>query len=351
LACDGRFADEVIQRLGRAGRVLGKDITDQASQATLLLPSEQAGAFHQLDGRTITRHEFAQWLKNESGLHVKHDLAGYIRSHAIMECFYPIMNVRRNMSPKMRHEMDMLYERVCEVFAPGKTLPKWKPDAFFRRYRARQKWLEKNKQGKVHLNKKTAQMAADWIKWSDGDEYAVSVLRPHLSSFVGDEQGQDDLRTFVEGKITLTESLFAFRDSFQGPTAAIYDPDHLLSSETFNQYDLLRLLSNYELKVLSAEEFARFGHDEEMKADCYVRLFAFRDPKLTIELLYEVDTDEERWKSQYCRCPIALKGFRLLARERGGDRTQLPSEIATLVSEPYLVTLIVPPADVMRAHY
>ncbi len=351
LACDGRFTDEVIQRLGRAGRVLGKNMTDQLSKATLLLDSEQASTFHEHDGKTISRYEFAQWLKDHSGLQVKHDLAAYIRSHAIMECFYPLMNVQKNMSPEMREEMNTFYERICEVFAPrksfapGKTLGRKKLAAFFSRYRDRTEWLKENKEGKVRKNRKTAQMVADQLKWINGEEHKASDLEPYLSALVGHLRPSDELRTFVAGQIRLTESLFSFRDSFQGPTAAIYDPDHLLSSETFNEYDLLHLLSNYELKVLSAEEFARFGHDEEIKADCYVRLLAFRDPKLTIELLYEVETDEEEWKKRYCRCPIALKGFDLLARERGGDRTQLPKEIKTLISERYLVALILPPAD------
>lgn len=344
MACDGRFTDEIIQRLGRAGRVLGKTISNQPSHATLLLSPEQADAFRQLDGQTLARQDFAQWLNNDSALQVKHDLAGYIRSHAIMECFYPLREIERNLPPEMRHEINMLYERVCEVFAPGKTLPKSKPNAFLRRYTDRKMWLKENKRGKLPINKKTAQMAADWIEWSYGEEYKPADLLPSLPGFIGNADAASELRAFVQGQIALTESLFAFRDSFQGPTAAIYDPDHLLSSEPFNEYDLLHLLSNYELKLLTAEQFARFG-SEAIKADCYVRLLGFRDPKVTIELLYESPSDEEEWKTRYCRSPIALKGFRLLARERGGDRTPLPPDIANLVATQHLVALIVPPAD------
>jgi hypothetical protein len=264
-----------------------------------------------------------------------------------MECFYPIWQIDKLLPPTMKEEMALLFQRVCEIFAPQKKQKK--PWGFYSRYIQRDKWLKSIKRGKLPQNKATAQMAADWMAWTFAlpyeERYEVSEVMAHLPAIVQDRKRSAQLRSFVEGQVALTRSLFAFRDSFQGPTAAIYDPAQLLSSQRFNRYDLFHLLAYYELAMLDEQAFRRFGEGAEIEGDCYVRLLDFREPKLTLELLYEPEGDEETFKKQYWRCPIALKGFQLLARERGGDRFPLPAEVKALLASHYLVALIIPPAD------
>ena len=348
VACDGRYADELIQRLGRAGRVLGKQITHQPSRATLVLPQEMADAFRPLEGQSLSRRAFADWVAERSGLPHKHDLSAYIRSHAIMECFYPLWKVERLASPTLRKEIEALYERVGKIFAPGRKSFKGGPTAFFRRYEQRQRWLKQaRKQMPTDLT--TAQVLVDYDAWSRRAAYEERVqpqaVLDRVQAAVARPEWREALITFAEGQVTLTDSLFAFRDSFQGPAAAVYDPKGLLSSEPWNEYDLLHLVSNYRFTPLDREAFQQLGGSPSSDASLFLKLEDFRQPKLTTEFQYDYDGDEQGWKKVYCRRPISLRGLSLRARERGGDQAPLASTVAETLRTQWLVALVLPVAD------
>ncbi len=87
---DARFGDELIQRMGRTGRVLGKAENSTPSQAIALLSSEAANALLAYDGQTLSRSKFKKIVKDCGQLPPKHTLTGYIRTYAITESFWPI---------------------------------------------------------------------------------------------------------------------------------------------------------------------------------------------------------------------------------------------------------------------
>ncbi|HYN87169.1 MAG TPA: type I-D CRISPR-associated helicase Cas3' [Ardenticatenaceae bacterium] len=351
LTCDARFADEVVQRVGRAGRVLGKAETDIPSRAVLVLPPDVAETFRALDGRTLSRPEFARWLAETSGLPAKHDLNAYIRNDAITECFYPISKLRRLLPPELEGEMDALYERVCEVFAPGLSRPAWRMRKFFTRYYQRQHWAQSYRTKPPGDDDETVQMIADWMEWGTSSRPEHDLLKPVAPRLLRDPVKVAELRDFVEGQVVLAESLFAFRDAFQGPRAVVYDRDHLLSSETINTYDLLHVLAYYDYEIIpSRTAFCRSFGETELDGDCYVRLHGFRTPKLSIELQYESSLAEPEWKRRFCRRPVALKGFGLLSRERGGGLRPLAATVQDLLATRFVPALIVPPADAPAMH-
>ena len=116
--CDARYSDELLQRIGRAGRVLGKAETNIPAHAVAALPPDAAATLAPLDGKTLSRSDFAAIVRACDQLPPKHSLTGYIRSHAITECFWPIYQIGKMLPPDLQNEVDDLFERVCEVFAP-----------------------------------------------------------------------------------------------------------------------------------------------------------------------------------------------------------------------------------------
>ena len=345
LACDARYGDELLQRLGRAGRILGKRQQDGASRAVAILGDEAYRALAEHAGETLSRAEFATLVGRVESLPPKQSLYHYIRTHAITECFYPIYQVKRMMPEHLHQQVDALYERVREVFAPASQKPSWTLRNFFWKHWKRQQWLHDNGK-RMSLNRETAIQVADWIKWREDVVYEPADLEPHLASLLEREDEKRRLREFVEGQVHLTQSLFSFRDAFQGPTAVVYDKRHLLSSETVNAYDLIHLVSNYWINWLEGRrEFVRQFGPTDLKGDLYGAIEDWRDPRLTLALGYESGWPRAEFDERVCRRPVALQGLRLIAREQGGDTYPLDPRIARVFSERYVTVLGITPAD------
>jgi len=349
--CDARYGDELIQRIGRAGRVLGKPQTDRPSRAVALLTPEAAQALAAHDGQTLSRAEFAAIVNRCAHLPPKHSLTAYIRTHAITESFWPIYQIRKVLPPEEQDEIEALFERVREVFAPTGRRTARGLTAFFRKFEARQRWLYATRTGKIPLDKDTAYQVADWFEWMDpqAGRYNPTDLMPQLGFILGDEAQRRALRAFVQSQVAVTRALFAFRDSFQGPTAVVYDPQHLFSSQTVNAYDLFHLLCYYRLSPpLSRRRFQERWGQTDLRGAFYFRLLEPREHPLTLELVYESEDRREEFEAKWCGAPVALQGVRLQMRERGGDvlAGALDQRIVEALADRFLPMLIVPPDSV-----
>jgi CRISPR-associated endonuclease/helicase Cas3 len=357
LVCDARHGDELIQRIGRAGRVLGKTSTEQPSRAVALLSPEAAQALAVHDGQTLNRAEFAAILSACPHLPPRHSLTGYIRTHAITESFWPIYQIRKMLPQDDHAELDALFERVRGIFAPHSRRTPGGLYGFFRKLESRERWLHDTRKGDLPSDKYTAAQLADWLAWLEPDtgRYDPSDLLPHIQALLAGEEQRHALRAFVQSQVAITRALFSFRDSFQGPAAVLYDPHHLLSSQTINAYDLFHLVCNYRLSPpLTRRQFELQFGETELRGDFYVRLIEPREPRLTLELVYDSTDDREEFEQEWCGRPVALLGVRIHARERGGDVLAgvLDQALVTALAEKHLPVLIIPPDSVgaMIAH-
>lgn len=351
VVCDARYGDELLQRIGRGGRVLGKAQTDVPAQAVVVAPAEAAAALAAHDGKTLSRSEFASLIRTCDQLPPKHSLTGYIRSHAITECFWPIYQIGKMLPPDLQHEIEDLFERVRQIFAPDSRRSPGGLKGFFRKFEQREMWLAATRNGQMPLDKDTAEHLADWLAWMEPQTGRIdpSSLRPHLSQLLADEAQRQALRTFVQSQVEVTRALFAFRDSFQGPTTVVFDPQHLLSSQTVNSYDFFHLLRNYSLSsLMSRQQFTRLTGETDLTGDFYVQLLAHRNPRLVLEFVIESDADRETFEQGWCGAPVALQGVRLQAREPGGDLLAgaLENQVVTALSSRFLPMFIVPPDSV-----
>lgn len=351
VVCDARYGDELVQRIGRAGRVLGQVVTDTPSHAVALLPPDAAAALAAYDGQTLSRAQFAAIVQGCDALPPKHSLTGYIRSNAIVESFWPIYQFGKMLPPELQFEVDDLFERVREIFAPGSRRTPGGLKGFFSKFEQSEVWLHATRTGAIPFNRDTAHHVADWLEWLEPERgrYEPAALQPHLSSLLAGRREQQALRAFVQSQVEITRSLFSFRDSFQGPTAVLYDPARNFSSQAVNSYDLFHLLRNYELSTpLSRDQFVQMAGETELSGDFYFRLLRPRSPRLVLEFVVESDEEREEFEQRWCRAPVALPGVRLQAREPGGAPMAgaLPRPVVEALVKRFLPMLIVPPGDV-----
>lgn len=355
LVCDARFSDGLLQRLGRAGRVLGKTITDRASRAVTLLSPDAAAAFKAYDGQTISRAELKAvvgQLAADRVLPEKHSLYAYIRSHAVKESFWPIFQLGKMMPAAEQATLDTLYARVVEVFAPGSQWGAGSLTGFFAAFEKRKRWLED-----AHEAKKppayTAHRISDWVAWQHPEsgrygpetQEVMQAVEPVWRS----ASKRRALIAFVEGQVALTEALFSFRDSFQGPTVMVYDPRHLLSGETVNTYDLFHVLSNYEHSPpLTRREFGTLcGQDVPECDSCfYMELRVHREDKLVVVFSYTAEMSRDDFEKRYC-CGEALPllGLEVVLKDRGGDVRQSDMRIVEALKEQHIPALVTDEKD------
>ncbi len=344
LLCEARFGDDLIQRIGRAGRILGKSQQDVPSQAIALLKDTAVDALRPYDGQTFTRAQFKTIIQeNGDTLPQKHNLTGYIRSWAITELFYPIYQAHRLSMQDEQPRMEELYQDLCDLFGVRGGNFQYL-SVYFRKYYHREKWLTETKDH-VPYNRQTAEYTADWLKFRGDGEYTAADIESHLAheGVLAYSEQKEALRQFITEQVRLTKSLFNFRDSFQPPTAVCYDPDHLLSSQEINSYNILHIIESYDVQWFdNRAEFIRLCGDTSLKGDFYGRLRRHRDPLLTIELRYQTNEAKEDFKRQWEGQPVALSGFELIARERRGDRVSLDPRLADAMREQFQTALFIP---------
>ncbi|NOZ71534.1 MAG: type I-D CRISPR-associated helicase Cas3', partial [Chloroflexi bacterium] len=350
LVCDARYRDGLLQRIGRAGRVLGKQETDRASHAVALLPPEAVADLKDLDGRTLTREQFNEAINQCPCLPAKHDITSYINTYAIIENFYPIFKLGSIMPPALHNELEALYERVRDVFAPHSKHTYRGLKSFYFKYQFREQWLRDARKNGVPMNTRTAEHVADWLVWLDPESGHIvpSDLVEYLPGLLGDEEQSQGVIAFVQSQVALMAAYFNFRDSFQSPTAAIYDPQHLLSSEDVNTYDLFHLFTHFDLTPQTRgqwKDVAQVQHTP--KTDFFYRIRGWREEKLVMRFAYDAQEEEQHtFMQRWCDIPVGISGLKIRAGLRGQGilAGALPPDVADAIAEQTIVSLIIPPA-------
>lgn len=347
IVCEARYGDDLIQRIGRAGRVLGKPESNQPAQAVALLNEAAVAALRPYDGQALTRAQFRAIVnKHQDVLPHKHDLTGYIRTWAITEVFYPLYRAHGQLvMEEERRLIEELHEQLCDLFGVrGGSFGSL--SGYFSKFYSRQKWL-KDTEKRIPLDRNTAGHVADWFKFRGEGEYKAADIEPWLGddSVLARSEQRAELRAFIQSQVHLTESLFNFRDSFQGPTAIVHDPRHLLSTEDVNSADLFHIVEAYEVQWFEdGTDFLHHCGATELRGDFYGHLLRHRDPLLSLELRYRTDDDQERFDQVWTCRPVALSGFLLEARERGGDAFPVDSRIRSALRDDFLTVLLIPPS-------
>ncbi len=332
---DARYSDEFLQRLGRAGRVLGKTETDIPSTITALCPDELVEAIRARAGDTLRREELAGMVREH--LTPRHDLYRYIQSGAIGEAFLPIFRLQEMTEHEDRDRLQALFDRVKEGFAPNSERSYW------------------------HLRREVREFLDREIlfhDWPAGDQAQVNrALDPFIDvngrTYTASQREQirqdacrpTEIRRLVEEWIEteriayeVKRALYTFRESFAAPLALIYDPECLLSSQPVRGYDVFHIAANYQARWYRerAEWVRQTGQDPSPQVDAvaFCELLAIRPSQERLQLHYRYDSRQTRdeWQNRFTWGPTALRGIRVESPEG-----PLPREVIDALADRYVV--------------
>ena len=316
---DARSRDQFLQRLGRAGRVLGRTQTDVPSRAIGLLNVGDDGwvVLKALDGQTLARHSFSDAIQN--AIPSRRDLYSYMQSYAVIEALRPMFNLKQMLRPDLLEWLEKLFDSVCAVLAPDN--PRWRFGSIegeMRRFDKLER-IVRRKEDNAKLLGEFLQPYLDWQKLSvSSKEFA------HLANGLGGGRVRDEVLNWVEAQYWLMESLFSFRETLETPAVCVFDPKHLLAESNVTVYDALHVAMNYEVEWFADDDdFATKTQQKPEKALVYGRLRDHRSTRLRIKFEYSAPDrlDRERFEQICCRRPIVLKGLRLRAELADGTGT------------------------------
>lgn len=338
---DARFRDEFTQRMGRAGRVLGKAECDTPARAIALVDEETVASFVPLQGREITRSEFTQFLHTQSAILARDDFAGYLRAGGMLENTYPILRAREMFARSDDPILERAFEAVRQVFAPDTRWSYHGMLGYWARYRKLERWLRNPKEAKLPDN---SQLMAEFLGWSMQQTFTTEEVQENFTQLIGQKELLDGFRLWCEMQHALTRAHFSFRDNFNSPVAWVYDPHKLLSSAPVTQYDLIHIVENYVYESLTVEIFAqRTGEQPPADALC-VYLHAHRQQRQRVTLqwrrlprLFHGEWDEVAFERAFAAGePVAIRGIRLRADD------PLPEQLSAAIETKYLTAYLTP---------
>jgi CRISPR-associated endonuclease/helicase Cas3 len=357
LVCDARFGDELTQRIGRAGRVLGREQSDLPSEAFVVLSDGALAELQQYAGQTLDRQTWAGIVNGLNQLPPKHQLDGYIRSYGLVESFYPIYKLQ-SIASQGEDLITDLFPMVKELFAPNSRQSVGLLQACCRSYDTRRQWLRKAEGVRWATAGRdgddTARQVADYLGWRqsrkgvqvryDANKPDIRAMVPRIAKFPEQRQAVEQ---FVQMQVELMQAQFSFRDAWQGPVGAIFDPQRVFSSEAVNRYDVLHLYANYDLQLYPNEAAFVREHGPVAAAVVYGEILGLRSERLSLGLSYQSQWSVAEFEERCCRAVTALYDLQLTARTSGpgGMPQLLPPQIAAALAKRWVVCLVVAEAS------
>ncbi len=349
LLLDAYSGDELIQRLGRAGRVLAKEERDHLSTVLAVVdPDVYTLLQTHYNGQAMERAELGHLAANE--MPKRNDLYAYIKTGAILEIFRPISFIGTGTSDAGMPSLEAFLQDIQLLFEVSRPFTykeaKYKVKAFDDR--------------KKEYNELTTipQEAFDTLRLLlDGKLAKDAPLLPtiekcaqafinrlvaaHKTKIHGREAvqwiGHDLCAYFVD------KARFSFRDSFQPPQALIYDRERLHSSKESALYNALHVVKYYEARFYTtAEEWQQktgaMLPAQATDALAYCSLVGFRDTPLQIGLKLNADEHtQDEWEEQYAYRVTALYGLEIVSLS---DHHGLDSNLQSLLRTQFVPAFV-----------
>ena len=341
---DALYGSEFTQRIGRAGRLLGKTDTTHGSIAHAFV---QGKLYAQLEaGKSYDRAEFAKLVKN--ALDEDNRFYYYIQSYAVLEAFYPLYGHFKRVSEDHQDRVREIFETIRQVFAPDSDT---KFDEMIKKiqWHARYKTVIDAHEKNVYDNfiqrdqEKAAWSYLEHQSWLNGklEEFRKipsEELNTEIKGFIKRRSNREKVVEYAREKYTPIQSLFNFRGSDVGIRCGIYDPNHLFQNTSkYTEYDLFHILLYYKFTTIpTREEYHQLTGDWGNYCEFFVRVDALKKTPDPIQFDYNAsDIDQEYFERQYCFGPIALKGlqFRL-------SNGYVPPKMQNVLMDKYITCLL-----------
>ena len=338
LLLDARTSDEFIQRLGRAGRVLGKPVQNVPSQVWAVTNPDFYAALKPFDGQSVSRAELRHLA--EATLPPRQALYAYVQSGAIAEAFLPIYRLEGIAASSQKPDLEDLFNQVHTLFAAK---------AKFKYQTLKRSLASFIRQDNFYstVGNIPAETTARLKKCEDRLKAEQAYRKSHHLQLwanikAADEWLDKDLRCYFVEK-----ARYSFREYFQPPTALISDSHNLFSSAPIAVYDALHIAMNYKAKYFDTlQEWKQVlnltAPPEAKDALVFCDLGELRKPDERLKIGLTLDVPEQlkiEWEQKFTRWPTALYGMEVVAV--GDSRGVGSQSVVNMFKERYVPAFVV----------
>jgi CRISPR-associated endonuclease/helicase Cas3 len=338
LLLDARSGDEFIQRLGRAGRVLGKQHQDIPSRVLAVVDAAFYKALQPYDAQTMNRLSLRELA--EEHLAARNSLFSYIKTGAIAEAFLPIYRLEGMASTADKPDIEVLFNEVQQLFAADTKCT-------YKKLKIGTRIYVQRAQDYGNLVKVPPEMTdcLNVCKHRLIHEQEYRKAHGKLWSSPQDAYNwlQNDLRSYF-----IEKARFSFRDDFQPPLALVSDSQGLLSSEHVALFDALHIVKNYRVKYFdSAKEWQEKvvqplpERADEALLFCDLIELLKPEERLQIGLKLSVPGSKRTvWEEEerFAYWPTALYGLEVTALNNDHG---LPTDVRKMFAQRYIPALVV----------
>ncbi len=354
LFLDAYSGDELVQRIGRAGRVLSKRERNRPSIVYAVVEPEVYKLLQEYDGKDLDRSILARLARDE--MPKRNSLYAYIKTGAVAEIVRPLEFLRQGTAEGDMPDLEAFFQEVQQLFRQQD------PTTHFFTLENVKRLVRKFEEREKHYGRLTVfpREAFDALSLAidnrpSGNGEPTSETKACLRAFFNRLQEaskrnkseigkggpavtkwiQDDVRAYAVEK-----ARFSFRDSFQPPLALVSDPEHLLSSLDANCYNALHILKYYDAHYYQTrDEWERHSTgkavpEEAEDAIVYAHLKSLRDTPLKLDLkLNANEYTQDEWEEKFAYRVTALYGLEVMVRD---DHHGLQQELQALLSSQFV---------------
>lgn len=354
---DADFQDEFFQRLGRAGRVLGKEIQTQESDVYAVVDSTCYELLRPSDQTVLERSQLSTLLET---FPAKNELDAYMRTGAIMGLYAAFVGLNQGMSDEEQQLFAIFVEEMQQLF--GRKVHHSTTTSLIKKMQGLVRCYEDQHKcyGQLqHIPKEAFTYLPHVLKNKFTPEKAATVFPRVEEPLKAFHQRMKDARQSLTGKTladaldwfnkdlcqyTIEKARLNFREGFQPPPALVYDPNKLHSSEEVALYNALHFVRYYNFTAYaSADEWQKQTSQAAVTMDmadttAYFWLHELREEPLQIALhLDKHDETRSHWEEKCAYQLTALYGLEIAAPI---DHHGLSHEVRTLFQEQLIVAFV-----------
>ena len=341
---DALYGSELIQRIGRAGRLLGKTDTNHPSIGHAFV---QGNLFSQLQaGESYERREFAALAKDALG--EDNRFYHYIQSYAILEAFYPLYSVFKRTAEERQDHVREIFETIRQIFAPESNVTFDKMTQKIQWHTAYETVIDAFRTNNYndYIRHQWGKAAWSYLEhqcWLNGTLEAFrnapkTQLNTEINGFIESRSNQEKVVEHAKQKYQPIHSLFNFRGSDVGIRCGIHDPNRLFQNTAeHTEYDLFHVLSHCNFQQIpDKKKYHELTGDWGNRCEFFARVDGLKTPPDPVQFNYDAGgEDRESFERQYCWGPTALKGLRLELRDGF-----VPNQIRNVLTDKYITCLL-----------
>ncbi|KGM92898.1 type I-D CRISPR-associated helicase Cas3' [Clostridium botulinum] len=355
-------SDQALQRIGRAGRVLGKKVQSKRSKVVLCVNDT---IYHKFCERQeeMSRNELKDIITE--CMPERNIMKKYVESDGILELCFPLREMYIKMPLQLRYKIEHIFDNIIKVFAPkckcnlkymlSKVKKYQDKCVFIKDYNlsSQKEYLIQNIDNKLFVDfyKDYCREDNESIDESILDEFSqeeISYLKLDV---------KEQLIHYINKEIAKVKCLMNFRGADIGKAALVFDKYYKFGQE--NQifvYDIFHLIRYYDIEwcdnriawekkcniKLSQYEMEVNQVD---KIDTFIIVNGIRETPIELNWEYGFSGSRNEFENLYINKVEAINNIVLVGYEYtklGKERVCFPEKITNAFRENYIPILLIP---------